>query len=732
MGRLPVWLALAAVVALGAPLAAQTIALDTAWSDSAGITRSMRSLAASLPTRDLTPWDRFRVQLTAGLALQPATPPGALDAVYAVFARAERLSAGGGRAFEAVLPQAFRDVFIRLDDRTAALAIRTLLVPPAVAQAKWHSVLDAVRGRTAITRGDANQLVRAYLRARVYGAIAPLAAPLIGDDDRRRYTIERDLAVRTGDAATVCATVVRPRRAGRLPALLEFTIYADTATNFREARRSASNGYAGVTGLSRGKGCSPDAPVPYEHDLADAAALIDWISRQPWSDGRVGMFSGSYVGFTQWAAAKHMPRALKAIMPAVPVAPGLDVPMEGSVVWNFVYPWTFYTLDNRGLDTATYNDFARWRRLNRTWYTSGAAYRKMDSIDGTPNPGFARWLAHPSYDAYWQSMIPYGDEFAHIKIPVLMTAGYFFGGPGAAVYYFSQHQAHDPAADDYLVIGPYDHPGGQRGVVDAFGDTTAVFAGYELDPVARIDLTTLRYQWFDYVFKHGPKPVLLQDRVNYQVMGANEWKHAPTIAAMSNRTLRFYLSGNRLASDAPALDGFVTHTVDLADRRDIDSVIAGGGILDSAIDRTNAVWFESAPLPQAAEVSGLFSGHLDLITNKRDFDFNVQLYEHTPDGRYFMLPPYWARASFVGDLEHRRLLTPGVRTALDFRSVRLVSRRVAAGSRIVLVLSVLRNPGQQINYGTGLNVSDETIADAGAPLVIQWYSGSHIDLPISR
>jgi len=220
--------------------------------------------------------------------------------------------------------------------------------------------------------------------------------------------------------------------------------------------------------------------------------------------------------------------------------------------------------------------------------------------------------------------------------------------------------------------------------------------------------------------------------VNYQVMGADEWKHAPTIAAMSNRTLRFYLSGNRLASDAPALDGFVTHTVDLADRRDIDSVIAGGGILDSAIDRTNAVWFESAPLPQAAEVSGLFSGHLDLITNKRDFDFNVQLYEHTPDGRYFMLPPYWARASFVGDLEHRRLLTPGVRTALDFRSVRLVSRRVAAGSRIVLVLSVLRNPGQQINYGTGLNVSDETIADAGAPLVIQWYSGSHIDLPISR
>ena len=117
--------------------------------------------------------------------------------------------------------------------------------------------------------------------------------------------------------------VVRPRSvAGRLPALLNFTIYADPGTTLDEARRTASNGYAGVEGLTRGKGCSPDPPVPYEKDGVDAAAVIDWISRQPWSDGRVGMFGGSYEGFTQWAAAKHMPKALKALMPSVTAAPG--------------------------------------------------------------------------------------------------------------------------------------------------------------------------------------------------------------------------------------------------------------------------------------------------------------------------------------------------------------------------------------------------------------------------
>src|SRR6266550_9533784 len=155
--------------------------------------------------------------------------------------------------------------------------------------------------------------------------------------------------------------VVRPRPTSRrLPALLNFTIYADSESNVNDARRAASNGYAGVVGLTRGKRCSPDAPVPYEYDGVDASAVIDWISRQPWSDGRVGMYGGSYEGFTQWAAAKHLPKALKALMPSVTAAPGIDVPMEGNVFQTFVYYWPFYTTANKTLDDAPYNDRQRW------------------------------------------------------------------------------------------------------------------------------------------------------------------------------------------------------------------------------------------------------------------------------------------------------------------------------------------------------------------------------------
>jgi hypothetical protein len=225
--------------------------------------------------------------------------------------------------------------------------------------------------------------------------------------------------------------------------------------------------------------------------------------------------------------------------------------------------------------------------------------------------------------------------------------------------------------------------------------------------------------------------------VNYQVTGANAWRHVPSIDAMSNGTLRLYLtpapSGlhHRLTRERGSADAAVTLRVDLASRADVDSIFAGGGVRDTALNTHEAVAFVSEPL-EAAELSGLFSGHLEVVTNKRDFDLSVALFELTPGGEYVQLAPVQLRASHARDLATRRLLTPGVRQTLDFRAVRLMSRRLARGSRIVAVLGPIKQPGQQINYGSGKAVSDETIADAGEPLEIRWLATSFLDLPIRR
>jgi putative CocE/NonD family hydrolase len=656
----------------------------------------------------------------------------AVNLQYEIYLRAKRLQ-GDSATFPDAFARAFRERFARLDDRTAALVGRALLVPPPLAPRVPSS-------DTSMAIRDVVAWLRAMQIAEAYQAMGPAAAPLIREDDARRYEIESNIQVKTPDGATVCAMVWHPRGGpARRPALLQFTIYADTTLLLGDLRRNASNGYAAVIGFTRGKACSPDAPVPYVHDGDDAVALIDWIARQPWSDGQVGMYGGSYSGMPPWAAARRAPPALKAIMVGAPVAPGVDVPMEGNIAWNFVYPWPFYTTDTKALDDSTYNDRARWQRLSNAWYVSGRAYREMDRIDGTPNPIWQQWIAHPDYDAYWQRMIPYGREFAGIRIPVLQTAGYYFGGPGAALYYLTQHYRYNPRAEHYLVIGPYDHFQGQRGVVSALSDTTTTLAGYTTDPVARIDITAdLRYQWFDWVMKRGPRPALLTDKLNYEVVGANRWKHAPSVAAMANGTLRLYLSAatdgawHRLVPDLPARDSALALTVDLADRSDGNRMVPGGGVADTAIDPFNALVFASDPLPEPTEIGGLPSGHLELVANKRDFDFGISIYELRRDGTYRSLPPYQSRASYVADIARRRLLTPGARTTLDWKNVRLVSQQCEAGSRLVMVIGVIRNPGQQINYGTGKNVNDETIADAGEPLTVKWSNRSYLELPIWR
>jgi hypothetical protein len=355
---------------------------------------------------------------------------------YEIYAQAWAASAARQLPFEKAYQETFREAFRRLDDRTSALVARLLTAPDLSANQRLvENNLERQNGKNTISLTDALQLVRDYQVEQSYRAFAPIVRALIAEDDDRRYIVARDVRVKT-DGATVCALIVRPRAALRpLPTLLNFTIYTDPKANFMEARRTAPNGYAGVVGLTRGKGCSPDQPIPYEYYGSDSSALIDWITAQSWSDGRVGMYGGSYEGFTAWAATKHMPKGLKAIMAGAPVGPALDVPMEGNIVWTFVYPWTFYTTDNKTLDDATYNDNERWNKLNHNWYVSGRAYRDLDKIDGKPNPIFDRWIAHPSYDSYWQGDIPYAKEFERINIPVLQTAGYYFGGPGALPCY---------------------------------------------------------------------------------------------------------------------------------------------------------------------------------------------------------------------------------------------------------------------------------------------------------
>lgn len=643
----------------------------------------------------------------------PASPRSSTNyAQYVIYVRAKRLESPR-TVFDSAFGRAFRENVDPLDDRRAAFVIRRFRVL-APLHANVEGDLARRKNDASLSLADALALVRDYQNDAMYRQFAPQAPALIARDDRRRYVIDRNVSVAMPDGRFSCAFVVRPRRAhARLPALLEYSIYADRRLVYDDARLSAAFGYAGVRAYTPGTACSTGPIVPYAGEGAHADAAIEWIARQPWSDGRVGMYGGSYNSFAQWAAAKHRPRALRALMLSVANAPGIDTPMEGSVFESWVYPWPLYVTAGRWLDASSEGDPQKLADLERRWYVSGRPYREMDRLGGTPNPIWDGWLDHPSYDAFWQSLVPFGREFAAIDVPALFTDGYLSGQNVGGYYYYAQYRANDPAAPAYLVLGPYDHLAGQFGTVTSFGADADAIGGLPIDPAAHIDIESLRYEWFDYLFKGARKPAILADSVNYEVMHANRWEHAPSIDAMHSQTMRIDQGTEQ------------TQTIDFRDRSDVDRTPPPTG-LDTYLGFT----YQSAPLVRAQELNGVFTGVLDFVCNKSDFDFNITLFGLDGRGRYEEITNYMASASYVTDRTTRHLLEPGARTRLPFASSRITSWRLAAGTRIVVLVNGIKDPGYPINYGTGGNVADESIADAATPLQIHWYGDSFVALPM--
>lgn len=718
-------------------------AATTVTQTDAALAGLARQLLEGSDADRLTPMQRSQLLLVAG---QHAQASSAISAVmqslraegnesqaqrwtpYLLMAQAGSAEAPG---FDRAYATAFSARFAALDDVSALKTHYWSTANLPAAQAKLGAALAAYAGSASLERDQALDLVRQAAFVDTFRVAARLAPDLIRADEDRRFDIDDAVRIPGGDGVTLSAYVARPRMiASPPPAAMLFTIYTDPARNRTQAVLAAAHGYVGVVVDARGKRLGTGTAAPYETEGVDAAAAIDWISQQAWTDGRVVMYGGSYSGFAAWAAAKHAPPALKAIAPYVAAIPGLGLPMENNVFLSANYAWPFYVANNRLLDNDTYNQRERWDALTERWYASGRPYRQIDQVDGTPNPWLQRWLAHPAYDAYWQAMVPYGDDFARIRIPVLSITGYYDDGQISALQYFREHYRHLPDADHRLLIGPYDHFGTQANV------KAMELRGYSVDPVAQFDTDAITFHWFDHVLNGAALPPLLTGRVNYQLMGTNRWEHAPSLPAAGGGMTTFHLSseragaGYRLTETAMAPAGVLTQTVDFADRNSRRHSYYPWPILRDGPPDDGGLPFVSAPFDQPMDMVGPFTGDLKIRINKRDVDLTVTLYEWQKDGKVMQLSYYVGRASYAADMTTRHLLTPGQWTDVPLQRTRMTGRRIAKGSRLLVVVDVLKDAEHQVNHGTGKDVSDESVADAGAPLRIEWSTDSSLRIPL--
>lgn len=533
------------------------------------------------------------------------------------------------------------------------------------------------------------------------------------------------------DGIRLSGVVFLPRgRSGPLPTILTLSPYLPAERNYDEAVYFARSGYAYVAVDSRGRGNSEGAFVPFEHDGRDAYDAVEWLARQPWSDGRVGMWGRSYNGFVGWAALKHPPPHLRSLFSAAASLPGFDFPWLRNNVGT-LHPLRWLALvSGRTANWPMYEDEGLWRERFEALYAAGLPYARYDSVAGVLAPHWRTWLRHPHPDAYYDSLSPTPTEYARIRIPILTVAGHFpaDGNAPGAMEYHRRHMEHgDPrwTARHFLVKGPWDH------------------AGTTLDTIA-YDMRRLAREWFDWTLRDGERPPLLRDRIAYLVgPGRAEWRHASSLDAIPASTRLLYLTpsidprgdAGTLTAEPATSGGTLRFASDpLETRRPAPAAPAPASepAAAPARPRTAHLFFESAPVDSGFDLVGAVRVALWLSMDVPDTDIEVQLAEVRADGSTRWQSIDRVRARYRASLREPRPVVPGrieeYRLAIPF-----MARRVEKGSR--LRVRVGAPAGLQQNYNGGGLVAFESRKDARTAHV-QLHTGpghpSRIELPAHR
>ena len=542
------------------------------------------------------------------------------------------------------------------------------------------------------------------------------------------------------DGGELTATVYKPARSGRWPTIVLISPYG-RSIRAPMGMKYAAAGFVLVVLDTRGRGDAPGEAEPFEHEATDTYDAIEWAAAQPFSDGQVAMTGSSYGGFAQWAAAKGKPPHLKAIEPSAAVFPGWDFPMWRNVGYPYMASWTAYTYGHIS-NAELFGDQAFWSRNYEEALRGDVPFSQLDSYVGFPSKVFQTWAAHPSYDAYWAGLNPTSAEFAGIDLPILSVTGLFDGAQMGALEYYKRHMAAaSPAAraKHYLVIGPFDHSGTRF--------PAASVGGVAIAPAGVIDMTALDLAYYDWTLRGGPRPAFLKDHVAYWVMGADEWRYAPSLdatgaspvvqhlAATSGQATAFGKPGP-LQTRAPA-PGTAAYRYDPKDlsKTDRQGLFRGAYLTNDAFVRRidgNGLIYETEPYAKGVEIIGKPRLSLWAAVDAPDTDIKAELYEVKKDGSSLWLSTDRIRARYRNSPSEPSLLKPGKVELYDFNQFIWTARRLAPGSRIRLVISAPDAIQTQRNGDTGGAVAEEKLSESRATVVTVHQGGrydSRLTLP---
>jgi uncharacterized protein len=568
------------------------------------------------------------------------------------------------------------------------------------------------------------------------------------------YDLRWGVKIPMRDKVELNATLYLPKTPDgslpKTPVIFTLTPYISDSYHARGAY-FASHDYAFAIVDVRGRGNSGSEFEPFVNDARDGHDVVEWLAKQPFCDGKVAMWGGSYAGFDQWATAKEFPPHLITIVPAAAAHPGLDYPSTQNVGLTYDMQWYTLTSGRTGQQNL-FGDQKFWRTKFLDAYKKHIPFKSLDSFIGNPSVNFQRILKHPTVDAYYDAMVPTREQLQKIMLPILTITAQYDGDELGALSYYRDHLANassEARARHFLVIGPWDHAG-TRTPTDEVG-------GVKFGSAAVIDLNDLHRQWYDWTMKNGKKPEFLKNQVAYYVLasgnsGTNgEWKYAYNFETLTTNPKTFYVDSKggdangifrsgSLTEKQPG-EGWDTFIYDPLDTTRGDTVDGTDPKEKTAgIDQTYALSigkdglvYHTDPLPTETPFIGCPAVALWLSIDTPDVDLSAQLYEVQLDGTSIVLWSDIRRLRYRESLREAKLVKPGEIVRCDFNPGLFVARRLMQGSRLRLVVSALNSTAFEKNYCSGGVVAEETAKDARTCHVQVYHDTTHpstIQLPL--
>ena len=441
------------------------------------------------------------------------------------------------------------------------------------------------------------------------------------------------------------------------PVLLTRTPY-DKTGQAKIANEYARKGYVVVVQDCRGRYASGGSYTPYNEDRQDGFDTIEWINRQPWSNGRVGMFGGSHLGLVQWLAMAEKAPGLVTIAPAFTASSLYRVAYRDGVLRMALISSAGTRAhpppDGRKLP-------AEIGMLHHHLPLMHLPLARLEEAYGWSLPWMTALLAHPAYDGFWRQTSAEHD-IASTDLPVQIVTGYFDLFHHDSVQDFFRLRARRSKAPVQLILGPWTHGAtSHRRVQDMdFGGE------------APINVQALNLAWFDWHLKGN---VTSHAPVRYFSMGENKWHEADAWPPSKATLSRLYMGSRGKASftvpnDKAQPAEFTSDPANPvpsvpADRRDIDRSALWSPLDYTAISRrADVVSWTTVPLSNPLRIGGPIKAELYVESDTRDADWVVRLYAVPPKGLAIPLAHGIVRGSFRDSLDKRAPLVPGRRYKL--------------------------------------------------------------------